>query len=101
MNSEIILEEYSDPTTSHELERSVVYENGQIYERHYEYADMEPFDSTIDHVIQNFVIKDNYVLKKCDLTNGIVTLERGKDKVLIYPNTKEVEIFEYKRMRTE
>ena len=39
-------------------------------------------------------------MSKSDIKNGIVVLERGKDKVILYSKTKEVEIFEYTKMRT-
>ena len=51
-------------------------------------------------IIQNLVVNEDYILSKSDIKNGIVELERGKDKVILYPKTKEVEIFEYTKMRT-
>ena len=99
MNNQIIIDSYKDPETSHQLQKAIIYENGQVYEQHYEYADMEPFNSNMYYVIQNFIVKDNYILSKSDLKNGTVVLERGKDKIFLYPRTKEIEIFEYKKMR--
>ena len=99
-NKEIVINNYNNNDTSHEIEKAIVYENGQVYERNYEYADMEPFNSNMNNVIHNFVVNKNYILRGSDLKNGIVVLERGKDRVYLYPKSKEIEIFEYKKMCT-
>ena len=100
MNKEIIINDFINDERSHQVEKAIVYENGQVYERYYEYADIEPFNSNLYYIIQNLVVNEDYILSKSDIKNGIVELERGKDKVILYPKTKEVEIFEYTKMRT-
>ena len=51
MNSEIVIKQYNDPKTSHQVEEAIVYENGHVYERYYEYADIEPFNSNLYYII--------------------------------------------------